>query len=86
MQDYSYALVNQCELIKQVEQGISFDPNILLCHDLANKTIDGRSQLEKSLAAFEASLKKRNPKVEHSILNRLNCHKEKFDELYKSHN
>jgi hypothetical protein len=39
-----------------------------------------------SLVAFEAGFKKDRAKIEHSILNRLNCHKEKFDELYKSLN
>ena len=64
-----------------MEQGIPIDPYLLL---EANKTSEDLR--EKSLADFEARINSRYPKVEHSILNRLNCHKEKFDQLYKNFN
>ena len=35
---------------------------------------------------FVSRVEKRKPKIEHSILNRLNCYKEKSDELYKVFN
>ena len=38
------------------------------------------------MTEFETLVEKRKPKMEHSILNRLNCHKQKFDELYKNFN
>ena len=42
--------------------------------------------LDKSLHELSEKTKLRKPKTEHSVLNRLNCHKEKFDELYRSMN
>ena len=78
----SYSLVNSCNEIKRVEQGIPFDPYLLLKHDLAEQN----ALYEQSLADFEARVSQKRAKIEHSILNRLNCHKEKFDALYKVFN
>lgn len=77
-------MVSQCTEIKRVEQGMAFDPQLLLAPDSSPKGKDGLSLWAQSLAAFEASLAKRKPLMEHSILNRLNCHIEKFDQLFKS--
>lgn len=63
---------------------MAFDPQLLLAPDSSPKGKDGLSLWAQSLAAFEASLAKRKPLMEHSILNRLNCHIEKFDQLFKS--
>ena len=41
---------------------------------------------DKSFRAFQAALDSRKALVEHSILNRINCHKSKYDQLYKSSN
>lgn len=67
--------------MKRLEQGIPFDPYLLLP---ASGCDGGLS--ERSIEEFESHMKARNPKVEMSLLNRLNCHKEKFDELYKNFN
>ena len=83
MQDLSYTLVNSCPPIKRLEQGIPFDPYLLLGEQGGDA--DG-GLLKRSLADFEARVGERNPKVEMSLLNRLNCHKEKFDKLYKNFN
>lgn len=83
MQDLSYTLVNSCPPIKRLEQGIPFDPYLLLAEQGGDA--DG-GLLKRSLADFEARVGERNPKVEMSLLNRLNCHKEKFDKLYKNFN
>ena len=42
--------------------------------------------LEAKLSAFETLVARRNSKVEHSLLNRLNGHKQKYDEIFKSFN
>lgn len=77
--DMSYSLVNACKEIKELERGIPIDPFLLLSD--TNKDI-----FDKSFADFENRLNKRRSKNEHSILNRLNCFKEKFDQLYKNFN
>ena len=64
--------------MKDIEQGIPIDPYLLL-NEHANANKKGDNLLDKSLADFEARITKRKTKVEHSILNRLNCHKDKFD-------
>ena len=80
MQDKSYSLVNSCIEIKKVEQGIPIDPFLLL---KGPSQVTDDSLYKDSLANFLMQIEKRKPKIEHSILNRLNCHKDKFDELYK---
>lgn len=67
-----------------MEQGIPFDPNLLLSSAQACKTADELARREQNLTAFEAMLAKRKPVVEHNVLNRLNCVIEKFDQLFKS--
>lgn len=58
--------------------------NLLLSEEQSCRSADGLARRELSLAAFEASLNKRKPNVEHSVLNRINCHIEKFGQLFKS--
>ena len=67
--------------MKRLEQGIPFDPYLLL----PTSSSDGGLS-ERSLAEFEVCLGARKPKVEMSLLNRLSCYKEKYDELYKNFN
>lgn len=80
--------MSQCKEIKRIEAGIPFDPYLLLSpvgsENTSTAQQDRPSIRSQSLAAFEALLAKRKPMVEHSVLNRLNCHIEKFNELYKS--
>ena len=66
--------------MKNLEKGIPIDPYLLGKPDGTNA-----EAFEKSFPKFEASIGLRKPKVEHSILNRINCHKDKFDELYKNY-
>ena len=60
--------------MKRLEQGIPFDPQILL------------EPSGQSLAEFEELMRKRRPKMEFSLLSRLNCYIDKFGELYKNFN
>ena len=82
-QDLSYSLITQCDPLKRLEQGIPFDPYLLL---LRGCSVKDDSIYAQSLNDFQARLNARNSKVEMSLLNRLNCHKEKFDKLYKNFN
>ena len=72
----SYAFVNGCDHIKNLEKGIFFDPVLLL---------DQGSKVSKeSCTSFQKELDERKPKVEFTILQRICCHKGKYDQLFKS--
>jgi len=70
--------------MKKLEQGIPFDPIILLARKAGDSQQSAHQQ--KSFEEFETLISQRKTKVEHSILNRINCHKDKFDELFKNYN
>ena len=76
MIDLSFSLVNQCIPIKKLEKGIPFDPYILLADKNSKKNL-------KAMISFLQKIGERRAASEYSLLSRLNCHKEKFDQLYK---
>lgn len=78
--DFSYFLVDQCKLIKRIERGIKFDPYLLLAK---NKVSAPDAHFTHCLDTFMSALKLHDACVEYKILARINCHKQKYDDLFK---
>jgi hypothetical protein len=82
-EDLSYSLIDQNIHMKNLEKGIPIDAYLLL-NNTPCKAEDGSQ--DENLTAFLTALNNRNSILEHAILNRISCHKSKYDQLYRSNN